>query len=388
MKRPKIAIGKIGKSIKLSNDKGHPAIGGGIETTNTLLTLIKNNPDMDFWVVGPCQEVPNDLPNLFQINLKCKEIGDSVREMDKWLEANPDIKFDCGVIFSGSVSNNFNCHPKSLNAKGELKKTFYVYSRYAGVYLNFLNQTNIPWLMLYTDPRTMNKWTIRDMCNKPHTIMSQYSEKQTLYSYAKDPSNYTEVVAKDYDIKYSGIETAVLIGQENRRGKFDKNTKSIEMTILCHEGAPSRYNQLNEYILESMPDVSIYGKWDHSETILDDRFKGAIKFNELANVLRSTKYTFLIPILDGWCTAKFWEMIHLGVIPFLHPTYDTQMNIKCPDFLRVNSPQELYEKIEMLNEDEDLYDEITSQLNDMLTPELYSGKMVNNMIVNWIKTVL
>lgn len=48
-------------------------------------------------------------------------------------------------------------------------------------------------------------------------------------------------------------------------------------------------------------------------------------------------------------TSKYAEMLRVGVLPFLHPDYDTQYSLVPRDhFIRVKTPQEMFEKIEEL----------------------------------------
>ena len=156
--------------------------------------------------------------------------------------------------------------------------------------------------------------------------------------------------------------------------------------IVCNEGKPSRYPDLKKYILDHVEDVDIYGQWN-SDTIGDDkRFKGPKKFNELMQMLPRVKYTFCIPIKKGWVTAKVWEMAHYGIIPFLHPTYDEQDNLKVPEFIRVKDSQDLFNKIKFLEEKPKAYQELRDLLDNLLKDEYYDGSYLNNKIMEELKT--
>ena len=44
-------------------------------------------------------------------------------------------------------------------------------------------------------------------------------------------------------------------------------------------------------------------------------------------------------------------MLKMGVVPFLHPEYDTQFNaVSKDDFIRVKTPEEFYKKMQYLDE--------------------------------------
>ena len=119
----------------------------------------------------------------------------------------------------------------------------------------------------------------------------------------------------------------------------------------------------------------------------DHRFKGPKKFNDLQSMLPNVKYTFCIPIKKGWCTAKFWEMAHYGIIPFLHPTYDEQDNLKCPEILRVKDSADLFQKIEYLESNEDAYNNLRNELDKLLKDEYYNGTFLNTRIMNEINSI-
>jgi len=157
--------------------------------------------------------------------------------------------------------------------------------------------------------------------------------------------------------------------------------------IVCNEGRPSRYNDLKKYILDHVEEVDIYGKWDE-RTIGDDvRFKGPKKFNDLQEMLPRVKYTFCIPIKKGWVTAKFWEMAHYGIIPFLHPTYDEQDNLKCPEFLRVKDSADLFKKIQFLEDNPDAYETLKGNIESMLKDEYYDGSYLNDLAIKTLKEI-
>ena len=163
--------------------------------------------------------------------------------------------------------------------------------------------------------------------------------------------------------------------------------KNIKFMIVCNEGRPSRYKDLKKYILDNVEDVDIYGKWDEKILNNDERFKGPKKFNDLQAMLPNVKYTFCIPIKKGWCTAKFWEMAHYGIIPFLHPTYDEQNNLKCPDILRIKDSQDLFDKIELLENNKEFYNNLREELNNMLKNEYYDGTYLNDRIMNEVHSL-
>ena len=162
---------------------------------------------------------------------------------------------------------------------------------------------------------------------------------------------------------------------------------------LSRGGAESHLYSLVKLQIEKGHDVSVLllGKDLHNFVSLENeftslnlnlnRFKGPKKFNDLQQMLPRVKYTFCIPIKKGWVTAKFWEMAHYGIIPFLHPTYDEQDSLKVPDFIRVKDSQDLFNKIKFLEEKPRAYQELRDLLDGLLKDEYYNGSYLNDKIM-------
>ena len=76
-------------------------------------------------------------------------------------------------------------------------------------------------------------------------------------------------------------------------------------------------------------------------------------------------------------------MIHAGVIPFLHPSYDTQGHLPIPMFLRPQTPSEFYERMQTLIENKERYEKVLTNLRKaILKPEYYDGTFINNKIMS------
>ncbi len=384
-----IAIGKIGKSVKFDPAK-FGAIGGDNEAPALFILLARENPDINFYMIGK-----SDL-RLLKPDVKEKlNIPDNIIDVWKDFDSKKDdfvtyandvlekegIHIDYGIFYNGPST--------CANIPNFLKKddgTFYstldVFKKYVGPIINFLNKNNVKYFTLGPDPRYI-PIKAKDLVNREQFVLSQYD-------YAGDIKHITSltdqtIVENKVPVEYSGIEKVFFLGRKKRDITTIKKNK--KMLIVLNEGGNGglkRGPMLQEYILDNFDDIEIYGKWK-DEWYEDKRFKGPKNFSELHPLLEDVKYTFIIPIQKGWVTAKFWEMINYGIIPFMHPYYDQQKHIQCPEFLRVNSPSELLEKIEFLENNPDEYKKLLSELNDMLKEEYFNGKFINNLIMNGIK---
>ena len=402
-----IAIGKIGKSIKFGPEekgKGKKAMtAGSIDARIIFQTLIKFNPQHKFYLIGRSNfsrlkpEIRNKIDphknvidvwagfhDWFETQDDKDEVTESWRFMEHVIKTND--KFDIGLFIAGGVLD-YAVQGKTLK-EGKHIKTLMAAAKYAGPIHHFINETKIPYMVLSLDPRCYPKPT-KDILIPPKRILQLKNETMEVehrVSYETD-----EMVIDKVPAVYSGIETLYAVEEDEPAGLdafFDEpeQKRDINMVLWLNEGKPSRYNDLKNFILDSVDDVEVYGVWN--EKALKDPRIQQVAMSELSWQFPRTKYTFCIPIAPGWATGKFWEMIKHGIIPFMHPEYDDQKNIGFPEELRVKDSNDLLEKINLYNSDEKLYNSLHKQLKDMITPEIKSGKYINDIIMKNVEEVI
>ena len=409
-----MTIGKIGKSILFDPNKWG-ALGGDNEAPILYETLFHKNPDVQFYIIGLSDysrlsvseqnrinkhgnviDVWKDKLEWLKNNRNFEEDVTNIEYLRNWTNNNADLvkSFDYGLFFAGPAGTaNVLGKTTMMKNPNEITSTLMMNSKYAGPIIEFLNTTKIPWQIIVNDPRYFPGFS-KDLMHPPFAALSQYNEIIKF----KHRKSYTdnEVFIKDVTSKYATMETIFLIGKdkqpkpkENLDAFFNDDvediTKTTKFMIVCNEGRPSRYPILKDYILDHIEDVQIYGKWDPRSIGDDSRFMGPKKFNELQSMLQHVKYTFCIPIKRGWATAKFWEMLNYDIIPFVHPSYDSQGNIGFPDILRVKNSKDLFDKINHLENDSGAYVSLLSDLKKLIRPEYYSGDYLNNLIMNSFK---
>ncbi len=395
-----IAIGKIGKSILFDSTKWG-AHGGDIDAPVFFENLFHKNPKKKFYIVGAsdyCRLKPEERS---RIN-KHGNVFDLMEGFSEWNADNPKYKencshritfmnerilpnlprIDCGLFMVGFAGQH-NVVGKTYKSEGVLAKPLCCHNTYTGPYMEFLNKTMIPHAFILNDPRL---WpgSMYDLFNPPKVVLSQFDE-WIEFKRQKSYEDTTKVV-DSVGAVYSEVETTFLIGKkdDNPLGAFvPQSKKDIKMMIVCNEGNPSRYKDLKHYVLDHVQDVDIYGKWNFKSKRInkDSRFKGPKKFNELMGMLDRVKYTFCIPIKKGWVTAKFWEMAHHGIIPFLHPDYDTNDHLGIPDFFRIKNSKDLHNKIELLENDNSEYLHKRNLLDNMLKMSYYDGSRLNDIAI-------
>ena len=313
---------------------------------------------------------------------------DEVTESWRYIEhvIKTEDKFDIGIFIAGGVLE-YAVQGKTLK-DGKHIKTLMAAAKYAGPIHHFINETKIPYMVLSLDPRCYPKPT-KDILIPPKRILQLINETVEVEHRVSYESN--EMIVDKVPAVYSGIETLYVVEEEESVGLdsfFDEpeTKRDINMVLWLNEGKPSRYNDLKNFILDSVDDVQVYGVWN-DKALKDPRIE-QVAMSELSWQFPRTKYTFCIPIAPGWATGKFWEMIKHGIIPFMHPEYDVQKNIGFPEELRVKDSNDLLEKINLYNSDEMLYNRLHKQLKDMITPDKKSGKYMNDIIMKNAEEVL
>ena len=384
-----IGFCKVGKSVKFRNTKYSP-IGGDNEASCTLRALANNNPDKNFYIIGR-----SDFATLSDIEKADLFPYDNV--IDVWEGVGLDISqkyfnhiityfkekqitLDFTVMMVGQLSN--------VTIPGRIEKvregndgkpaaTLDMTKWYTTPIFTWLNEEKPPYIEIVNDPRYTIKQP-RDLFHMPMRSLGQYDYDYETFAIRNydDQERITRVVHSEY----AGMETA-FCGDYEYTQDANLNRKTDFMVVL-NEGKPSRYDLLKEWVLNKFDDVEIYGKWEHDAVKEDSRFCGSAKIDELQKKLQDVKFTFIIPIKEGWVTSKYIEMIHAGVIPFLHPTYDMQRQLPIPDFLRPNTPAEFYERMQSLINNPKQYETILLGLrNAVLKPEYYDGSFINDKIM-------
>jgi hypothetical protein len=243
--------------------------------------------------------------------------------------------------------------------------------------ITWLNQEQVPYIEIVNDPRYTIKQP-RDLFHMPMRSLGQYDydyETFAIRDYV-DQERITRVVHSEY----AGMETA-FCGDYEYAEEVNLN-RSTNFMVVLNEGKPSRYDLLKEWVLNKFDNVEVYGKWEHGAATVDSRFKGSLHINELQKKLQDVKFTFIIPIKEGWVTSKYIEMIHAGVIPFLHPTYDMQGHLPIPEFLRPKTPEEFFRRMEMIDTHEAHQNLLKELRKAVLKPEYYDGTFINDKIMN------
>lgn len=381
--------GKIGKSVKF-NPNTWGAIGGDNEAPELIRKMAELNPDDTFIIIGRNDVDKHRKELKLPLNLRDVYEGATAeqrKDVNYIVDRLSGVSIDGCFMLSGPTAN-CNIPNKSWkrtdlkNGKKEYAKSLETFANYVAPVYQYLNESNIPWVMIANDPRYIDQGN--DLMNQPKKILSQYDETIEMQTFDNwVDQNY---VKNKIQSVYAGMEKIFLIGKKIPQS-MTKTTTFMMVLNEGNNGVKSRYPMLKEYVLDSMQDVAIYGKWDEATVGNDQRFKGPKKFEELQTELPNVKYTLIIPIKPGWVTAKWVEMISNGIIPFFHPTYDEQKHCKVPDFIRLSKPSDLGQKIAELESNPELYNKILSECLACITQDDLSGQKLANTIMNEMPTI-
>lgn len=389
-----IAFAKIGKSIKFLKNNYSP-IGGDNEPSCVLRALANHNPDKTFYLIGrsdfsKLDEVqrlklfPYDnvvdvwadfkIPNRSILDTQ----GDLYYEYPiRYFEKN-NIQIDYGIMMIGQIGTvTIPGKTEQVKNRSLIAAVIDMTRWYSTPIIHWMNETNIPIAEIINDPRYKLSQA-RDIIRPPTISLSQYDfvyDKKHFTSFDNQDTVITQV-----PVKYAGMEKSFCVDYE--KPSINTNRANSFMIVL-NEGNPSRYKLLKEWVLDHNQNVEVYGQWSNDIVDSDTRFRGSLHIDEVQSKLQNVRSTFIIPIAKGWVTSKYIEMIQAGVIPFFHPTYDEQNHIEMPDFFRPSTPEELQRRVDMIANDDDLYQKSIQFLtNKYLTDDLYSGEYINDQIMN------
>lgn len=260
---------------------------------------------------------------------------------------------------------------------------------YGAPIIHYLNMSKLPWFMILTDPRYVKKtqkW--RDMVNGPKECIAQFNDIINFTHYNKYPEITSgEEITEVLPISYSGIEKLNLIGEQIINPSTVEKTNKFSIVAMQSSYGKDKFDyrleELKKWILNAhdSKDWKIYGKWAERFTEGYPQFCGYVTPEEIDTIFNETRYTLIIPIRPHWVTSKYAEMLRCGVITFYHPEYDTQFSTLPKDhYLRVSTPEELYQKIEELENDNEKRLKMIKELQLRFLKDVRKGLFLADVI--------
>ena len=400
----RIGFFKLGKAIKF-NENSWSAIGGDCEPKQLICSIANRNPNIEYWLLSPndlgkfrAKQKPK-VASLFGppptddpiVPNNIKEFHSTMKERkstDETVEIIQGLDLDFIFFYTGPTSTvNIPEYINKKDGNGQVKSLdFFKY--YAAPIIQAMNELEkkVPIVGLLVDNRYVlacKDWGIN---NRPTYYLAQNNfTKEEQYFY-QPPLRDVKTITSTYE--YSGIETVFLLDKTRyNTDELFEMKKTDSFLMLQNQGKGTggmdRWDPVKDYIVENGIKTDIYGKWDDElKEKYPDWFKGEKRIESMTDELLNTKYTFCVPIKEGMVTSKYAEMLHYGIIPFLHPSYDTEFNV-FPEghFIRCKSPEDLKKKVEFLNANPDHYKKLFYNLQEKyLRDSYYTGEHVDNKI--------
>jgi hypothetical protein len=248
---------------------------------------------------------------------------------------------------------------------------------YAAPITDYLNVTDIPWVYMATDPRYIDSIKPADLTNHPSIVIGSAEAVIQKWKHAikyvpwKDSKKLEYKVFENTPVQYAPLQKLNLFN------KLDFNPPRVRTTrfaivlnkVLAYD---YRAKQAKMWLPKG---TKVYGNIDLPE--FEPEF---LQPETLDITFARTKYTLVMPLYDHglgkkWLTFKPYEMIRLGVIPFIHPDYDQDNRFASTlndahNFIRVKSPDDLNNKMAQLDSNNKLRLDILTELSKKLVPPL------------------
>ena len=400
----KVGFFKLGKSIKF-NENSWGAIGGDCEPKQLINAIAKRNPNIEYWLLSPndlgkvrSKEKPA-VQSLFGPPVETtvaapsnvKEFHSTMNDRksaDEAAQKIKDLDLDFIFFYTGPSSTvNIENYINKVDGTGKVKSLdFFKY--YAAPIIKAMNELEkkVPIVGLLVDNRYILACKDWNDNNRPTYYLAQNTFTKTEEFFCNPPLREIGTIESTYE--YSGIETVFLLDKKRYdTDELFEMKKTNSFMMLQNQGKGSggmdRWDPVRDYIVENDIETDIYGKWDDDlKKEYPQWFKGEKRIETMTDELLATKYTFCVPIKEGMVTSKYAEMLHYGIIPFLHPSYDTDFNV-FPDghFIRCKSPEDLKKKVQFLNDNPEHYKKLFYNLQEKyLKDSYYTGEHVDNKI--------
>jgi len=400
----KVGFFKLGKAIKF-NENSWGAIGGDCEPKQLINSIAKRNPNIEYWLLSPndlgrvrAKEKPA-VQSLFGPPVETESAAPSnVKEFhstmadrkssDEAAQIIKDLDLDFIFFYTGPSSTvNIPDYINKVDGTGRVKSLdFFKY--YAAPIIKAMNELEkkVPIVGLLVDNRYILACKDWNDNNRPTYYLAQNTFTKTEEFFCNPPLRDIDTIESTYE--YSGIETVFLLDKKRYdTDELFEMKKTNSFMMLQNQGKGSggmdRWDPVRDYIVKNDIKTDIYGKWDDDlKKEYPKWFKGEKRIETMTDELLATKYTFCVPIKEGMVTSKYAEMLHYGIIPFLHPSYDTDFNV-FPDghFIRCKSPEDLKKKVQFLNDNPEHYKKLFYNLQEKyLKDSYYTGEHVDNKI--------
>lgn len=406
-----IAIGKSGRSCYFNKKRW--SIFAGDDTPLILFReLCKLYPEHTFYLLGASDyqrclkeesfKMPDNFVDVWG-DMKTK-VGDQYRNSGKhpWQLLKEHIdengyKFDFGIILQGPDigASIQGVGIKNIRDPNKEISTLEMGRNYVAPIQAIINDQKFPWVNVNEDPRYV-PMANRDIVNDELCVLSQINhdcKARRITGYGDDSIKFRNHTLK---YRYAGVER-LFLNDLKKYDYSDPNHIDVDGTIyqkknkfiLIVNGGGDRTQFIEKWVLDHEPNQIIYGKWDdaekekHPNTFVE---KGIVEINP---EMWESKFTFIPAFqkrLPNFVTQKLWKMIYFGIIPFFDVNgYDTDHLEPIPDFCRVKTPNEMWNKINALDKNPEQYKKLLNYFYNLLEDKYFNGGFIKQIFNPFIE---
>jgi hypothetical protein len=393
----KVAIFPIGSTVRFQTSTVKRPDGTS-EYYKLIWSLVRNLAISEVWLLQVSdwkklsdeekrefdpRGVLRDIRSEYNVNTsggKYKNLWEAIKDLGQ-----PD--FGIGSVTQGMTLVNIPGIIPGIKNPDKMREVLAMSLNYSAPVIHYVNMSKIPWLLIITDPRYVGKnqsW--RDIVHAPLECVTQYNMDINFkhYDTYPEPAKGKEIV-ETLKLSYSGIEKMNVINEEIVHPESERDIKFAIAAMQSSYGNPKgdyRFEAIKKWILDldNTENYHIYGKWDESIYDKYPQFQGFVSYQEVDEIFKRTRYTLIVPIRPDWVTSKYTEMIRVGVVPFFHIDYDTQFSTLPKDhYLRVKTPQEMFDKIEEMEKCPSIRIKLVKELQETFLQDVKDGSVIANI---------
>lgn len=391
-KLKKVAILRPGKVLQWGSNADRDA---GMENPN--LNMIKclrdKNPDIEFRLVSKARINKEDLGDftgnlryMYEEYINLDDMGTFVGwDHDKRNRVFKAVEeCDAIIVIGGPCTDVPN--PILKGTGGKALPRFWRYWTPNADTLE--HHQHKPWLWTYMDPR--NPLVCRDFNKVPEVALGFKDGESLSFKSGYQHLDNEKILTFNTEFGYMEFLGTYEYPLPPVDGPIAE--KQDFFTITQHKLTPWRGKQFHRLIdpLPYGPDkLKIYGDGWSQIADGDPRYLGPIKGAELyQRALSGCKYGFALPIHPGWATPKLFHFWRNDVVFFTDHNMDADGHyIPVGHFTRVDSAEELYSKIEMVETNPTLYQQLIMWQRQLL--HKYSdGRHFNDLIINRLESLI